>query len=139
MSRINPDPHQGGYTFLPIKRVTAFFPPGQEIRKVLDALSEAGFAREQIEVFVGDEGASKLDLSGEEHGIVVQIMRGLERIFADEAEVVQRADQLLRSGGTLVAVFTEGDDAKKNRAAEILKAFNGQGVRYWGNWTIEQL
>jgi hypothetical protein len=57
----------------------------------------------------------------------------------DETDVYKRADEVLRSGGWIVAAFTEGDATKKERAARIFKAHHSQEVLYWGEWTLECL
>jgi len=139
MSQINADPHQAGYVYQPTNSVTAFFPPYQDPRGALPELSEAGFTQEQIHVFTGEKGASQLDLSGEKHGAWVKFRRGLEQVFADETEIYERADQVLRSGGWVVAAFTDGDATKKEHAARIFKVHHALEVLYWGEWTIEGL
>jgi hypothetical protein len=108
MSRTNPDPHEAGYVYQPTRAVTAFFPANRGVQAMLGALSEAGFAGEKVDVFSGVRGAEQLDLTGETHGAWVRFRRGLESALADEAEVYQRAEQVLRAGRSVVAVFTDG-------------------------------
>jgi len=139
MLRINPDPHTGGYEYIPTRAVTACFPPDQVADGALKALDEAGFDRERIDVFTGDEGARRLDPEGRHHGWWVRFRKTLEETFADDADVFHRADQTLRSGGTVVEVFTNGDKDKKARAAEILRAAGGRDVIYWGRLLTEYL
>jgi hypothetical protein len=139
MAQVNPDPHQAGYVFEPTGAVTAFFPAGQNPGQAVGELSEAGFAQQQVEVFSGPRGASQLDLTGEKHGAWVEFQRRLEGGTADEAEFLQRADQLLRNGGFVVAAFTNGDENKKELAARILRAHKGYDIIYWGEWTIDRL
>jgi hypothetical protein len=139
MSQINTDPHQSGYVYQPTYAVTAFFPPGQDPRGALPELSEAGFPQSRIQVFTGEKGAALLDLSGEQHGAWVRFQRGLEKLLADENEIYQRVDHLLRSGGWVVEAFTSGDAAKKEQAVRIFKAHHAQEILYWGEWTIETL
>jgi hypothetical protein len=119
--------------------VTAFFPASQGVQAMLGALSEAGFAGEKVDVFSGERGAERLDLAGEKHGAWVRFWRGLENVLADEVEVFQRAEQVLRSGGSVVAVFTDGGAGQKAVAAGVLKAHHGEEVTYWGTLVIEHL
>jgi hypothetical protein len=139
MIRINPDPHTGGYVYVPTRAVTAFFPADGQPRGAAEALSEAGFADDQIDVFTGDDGAKLMDLDGRRHGLWVRFMRSLEEIFAEDADVFRRAEQTLRTGGSVVAVFSGGKADKKRRAAEILKAHGGREVIYWGRLATEYL
>jgi hypothetical protein len=139
MSRTNPDPHEAGYVYQPTRAVTAFFPASQGVQAMLGALSEAGFAGEKVDVFSGEQGAERLDLAGEKHGAWVRFRRGLESALADEAEVYQRAEQVLRSGGSVVADLTDGGAGEKEVAAGVLKVHHGEEVTYWGNMVIEHL
>lgn len=106
---------------------------------MLGALSEAGFASEKVDVFAGEQGAAQLDSDGEKHGAWVRFRRGLEHALADESEVRERGEQVLRSGGSIVAVHTDGEAAQKERAAGALKTHHGEEVTYWGSMVIERL
>jgi hypothetical protein len=46
---------------------------------------------------------------------------------------------VLRSGGSRVAVLTDGEAPQKDRAATTLKAHHGEEVTYWGSTVIERL
>ena len=138
MSQVNPDPHDEGYVYQPTHAVTGDFPAGVDVQAVQRALADAGFGAEQVQVFVGEAGAAQLDFKGERHGGWVQFRRALEQLFADETTVFDRAEELLQSGGVVVAAFTGGDAALKDRAVDVLKSHGGQPVRYWGEWTIDR-
>jgi len=138
MPRINPDPHEDGYVYDRTNSVTAFLPAGQDVQPVLRALSDAGCASDTIDVFMGVQGATQLDLAGDKHGAWVRFWRGLEKALADEDEVYRHAENVLQSGGSMVVVFTDGDASRKDRAVEILKAHHGKEVTFWGNNTIER-
>jgi bacterioferritin len=137
MIRINPDPHTGGYAYIPKRAVTAFFPSGQSPQPALRALIDAGFAEDRIEVFSGPKGAEQLDAEGHRHGLCVRFMRLSEESATDDYDMFIKADEILRSGGTVVAVFTLKDEDKKRRAVEIFKANKGEDVMYWGPWIRE--
>jgi hypothetical protein len=139
MSQINPDPHAAGYEYQPTHAVTAEFPSGVDVQALQRALAAVGFGADEVQVFQGAAGADELDLHGDRHGGWVHFRRALERVFADEIVVFDRAEEILRSGGVVVAAFTGGDAARKARAAEVLKSYGGQAVRYWGEFTIERL
>ena len=63
----------------------------------------------------------------------------LSSLFGDEADVYERADEVLRSGGWVVAAFTDDDTTKKEHAARIFKAHSSQEVLYWWEWALESL
>jgi hypothetical protein len=138
MTAVNPDPHQAGYVYQPTNAVTASFPCGQDHRGLLRELSEAGFKDERINVFTGEKGAAQMDVKGENHGAWVKFRLALEHAFADEAKVHQGTDELLRSGGSLVVAFTDGDGTKKERAVSIFRGHQSPEVLYWGEWALER-
>ena len=137
MIRINPDPHTGGYVYVPTRAVTAFFPAGVSPQPALRALIDAGFAEDRIEVFSGAKGAEMLDAEGRHHGLWVRFMRLSEENTTDDYYLFIKADAILRSGGTVIAVFTLKDEDKNRRAVQILKANKGEDVTYWGPWLQE--
>lgn len=132
MIRVNPDPHARGYQYAPTKAVTAFFPPGRDADAALRALAEAGFEQERIDLFTGPEGADRLDPEGKHHGPWVRFRRFVEGKFDESHELLHKADETLRAGGAVVEVFTRGEPAQRERAAEVLKAAGGTDVMYWG-------
>jgi hypothetical protein len=139
MIRLNPDPQTGGYAYMPIRSVTSRFPPGRDARGAVEALTIAGFRDDQIDVFSGEAGADQLDTQGHSHGVWVRFVRALEDLFTDEAHLFRRADETMRSGGSVVAVFTAGREEERRRAAEILKAHGGTDTVYWGGWVTEHM
>jgi hypothetical protein len=132
MVRTDPNPPTRGYTFGPTQAVTAFFPAGRPVDGALIALTAAGFDPDRIDVYTGADGARRIDPAGKTRARRVEFRRALEELFGGDADVFDRADRTLRSGGTVVEVFTRGNLAKKMRAADILKAAGGQDVIYWG-------
>ena len=139
MIRLNPDPRTGGYAYMPIRSVTARFPAGSDVQAALRALSLAGFRDDQIDVFTGVIGADQLDSEGRLHGVWVRFVRGLQDIFTDDADLFHRADETMRGGGSVVAVFTEGQEEERRRASEILKSHGGLDTVYWGGWVTEYM
>ena len=137
MIRVNSDPHTGGFVYVPKGAVTAFFPAGQSSKPALQALINAGFAGDRIEVLSGPQGAELQDADGRGHGLWARFMRSLEETFADEYALIFRAAEVMRSGGDVVALFDLPDEEKRRRAAEVLIASGGQDVTYWGQWTRE--
>jgi hypothetical protein len=81
MAQENLDPHAEGYVFSPVNSVTGFFDSHDQLDPALQSLREAGFGDQDVGVFVGEEGAQTLDLSGQRHGFAVQLWRQVEAIF----------------------------------------------------------
>jgi hypothetical protein len=139
MIRVNPNPHEHGYQYEPTRAVTAIFPPDRDVDNVLKALEADGFTPARIDVFEGAHGADLLDPEGKQHGPWVRFRRFITGQFDEGREVLHKADEELRAGGTVVEVFTHGEQTEKERAAEILKAGGGHDVMYWGRLMAEYL
>jgi hypothetical protein len=139
MIRINPDPHTHGYQYEPTRAVTAIFPTTRDSAGVLRALADAGLDHGRVDVFTGTEGADRLDPEGKRHGPWVRFRRFLAGQFDEGREIQHKAEEILRSGGTVVEVFTDGESARKERAADILKAAGGMDVIYWGRLMAEYM
>jgi len=105
MIRLNPDPQTGGYAYMPIRSVTSRFPAGRDVQAALQALTRAGFRDDQIDIFTGEIGADQLDSNGRLHGVWVRFVRSLQDILMDDAKLFHRADETMRTGRSVVAVF----------------------------------
>jgi hypothetical protein len=139
MIKINQDPHTGGYAYVPLRGVTGFFGPEVEILPIIKELNASGYSQDFIEVFEGIEGANVLDVEGKRHGLLVRFMRELEEFFADETRLFHRANDVLRGGGSVVAVFPHGHETEWRKVGAILKAKGATDVTHWGNWIIETI
>ena len=138
MPDINPNPHEYGYVFIPINRITALFASENDLREAVKELFSAGFAPENLDIFVGEQGADALDLTGEGHGTVTRRVRNFEALMVQVAgDSHQRADEALRAGGAAVAVLLDGKETMKNQVGSLLKRHRATVIRYWGRWTID--
>src|SRR5262249_28778987 len=106
---------------------------------LLKALDDAGFTRDEAQVFLGKAGEARLDLKGEHHGPWVRLRRLLQHTFSDDAEILDRAEEALEHGGLVASVPTGNDEARKTRAAEVLHAHGGKALWYWGDMVTEGL
>jgi len=139
MIRFNPDPHAHGYQYEPTRAVTAIFPRTRDTAGVLRAITEAGLDRGRVDVFTGPEGADRLDPEGTHHGPWVRFRRFLTGQFDEGREVLHKEEEALRAGGTVVEVFTDGEPAQRDKAADVLKAAGGADVMYWGRLMAEYM
>lgn len=139
MARTNPDPYAGGHLFALVDRVTGVLDTEDDVRATVRALEESGVASDDIDVFVGEQGARCLDLMGREHGRVIRLLRTLEAAVGDERETNHRIDEALRNGASLVSVKVHRKSAEKARALRILKSFHGHEIHIWGTWGFEDV
>lgn len=140
MARINPDPYAGGHVSALVNRVTGLFDTEEEAMATVQALEEGGVESSDIDVFIGEQGARRLDLSGREHGRVVRLLRRFEAAVGDERAPKRRIEEGLARGQSLVCVkvsYPTGDD--KPRAFRILEKRHGHEIHYWGPLAFEDV
>jgi diadenosine tetraphosphate (Ap4A) HIT family hydrolase len=138
MARINPDPYVGGHVFGLVNRVTALIDTTDEAKATVSALEADGVATDDIDIFVGEQGARRLDLSGREQGRITRLLRKLEAAVGDESAPNHRIDEALRQGATLLSVKVHNRKDEKTRALRVLKA-HGHEIHYWGRWAFEDV
>jgi diadenosine tetraphosphate (Ap4A) HIT family hydrolase len=140
MARINPDPYAGGHLFALVNRVTGLLDSEDDVNATVRALETDGVPTEDIDIYIGEQGARALDLSGREHGRVRRLLRTLENAVGDESATNQRIDSALRKGATLVSVRVHKRKAdEKARAFRILKSLHGHEIHFWGPWAFDDV
>ena len=136
--KVNPDPHADGFTPQPIRSVTARVDDLGDLIAAIRALEAAGFSEDDTPVFIGEEGLSKLDLHGENHGMLARAVRALESLTAEERANLE-CETALKEGCLFVCVSTDGSDKQKATVDQILKDHNARNLRFFGRWTVERL
>jgi hypothetical protein len=136
--KVNPDPHAEGFTPQPILSVTARLDDLGDVIAAIRALKAAGFSDDDTSVFMGEEGLSKLDLHGENHGMLARAVRALESLTAEE-RVNLDCEAALKEGCIFVCVSTDGSDKQKATVNQILKDHNARNLSFFGRWTVEHL
>jgi Gamma-glutamyl cyclotransferase, AIG2-like len=138
MSRINPDPYAGGHLFALVNRVTGLLDSEDKAMATVRALEEDGVATSDIDIFMGEQGARCLDLSGREHGRAIRLLRKIEAAVGNEGEANHRIDEALRQGATLLCVKVHKRKSdEKVRALRVLQALHAHEIHYWGPWAFE--
>jgi hypothetical protein len=142
MARINPDPYVGGHLFALVDRVTGLVSlDGEEsILATVRAFEEEGVATDDIDIFMGEQGARCLDLHGREHGFALRLLRTLEHAMGTEAECHCRIDEALRQGAGLLCVkIHKKKSDERARALRVLQTLQARELHYWGQWAFEDL
>ncbi len=140
MANINPDPHEFGYLFIPLNLITALFARSDDARAAVKELRTLGFGPASLDVFVGEKGAAALDALGEGQSAVTRILRNFEALMVQMAgDSHQQADAVLNKGGVAMAVLMDGEEAKKDEVATLLRRHHGEVIRYWSRWIIESM
>jgi hypothetical protein len=98
-----------------------------------NALAQKGY---DVVVLKGDEGRKALEPTGDEPGLGA-VLKKLAAIYGDELRIIERLDRELANGKTLVAVRAEED--QKPSVVELIKAYGGESVWHFGQWTFEKV
>lgn len=127
------------FIFYPTNKVVGIVDDPDDAAAALRDLRAAGFTAEEIEVLTGEEGAHRIDTTGEGHGPLARGVRALQKLLGDYEPVhVRRHEQELLAGHYGIGV-TARDQEARERVREILKAHNGHFINFYGVWALEVL
>ena len=103
---------------------------------VVAALTDAGFARDRIEI------VTSRDVPGLDEPVGGSGLRGfLTRLGLSAGDDLDALDQARRelAHGHALALVSVHDDAERDRAHTVLREHGGHAMRYFGRWTITTL
>lgn len=128
----------GEFLEYPTHKVIGVFADWDQAEAAIRRLTADGWSREQIGVLAGQEGAKRLDATGERHGLLAQLSRIFQN-FADlDAKHTARHEQELMAGHILVAADGE-DEERRAQASRTMQAAGGYFINYYGKWWVENL
>jgi uncharacterized protein (TIGR02246 family) len=108
-------------------------------RAAIDALLQAGFGREDIDVLHGEEDLKRLDPAGADHGFLAQFQRRLIRTFGlEEFRHLTHHLEDIRAGRFVIMVLTNRR-IQRIVAADILNRYGAEFVGFYGRWAWEGL
>jgi len=102
-------------------------------------LERAGFGADRCDVLHGDQGLARIDVEGEGHGTVGNIVRWVQAALSDDADHVRRYVEYLRAGDYVVGVAVGDDEAAKQLAADAFRAAHAEFLNYYGENYVEDL
>jgi hypothetical protein len=138
MARVNPHLPNEGIEYNPTHRVTGLFDAHDGVTSAVRELEDAGFARDDIDIFAGAEGEQALDPTGEAAGTVGRWFRKIEDLVSDTSKFHEIASATLNAGGFVVATRADPPDLRKGVAMDILTRNGARDVKYWSNFYVEQ-
>lgn len=126
------------FIFYPTNKVVGIIDDPSDCKAALHDLRQAGFKADEIEVLSGEEGAHRIDPTGEEHGALGRFVRWLDKAGDMEPEHVKRHEQEMLAGHFGIGVSAKEPEARE-KVREILKSHNGHFINFYGQWAIEGL
>ena len=123
----------------PTNKVVGIIDDVGDAQAALRGLKTAGFAAAQIRVLTGEEGAHRIDVKGDEHGRLAQIVRSTQKLLGDdEIQDAARYEQELFAGHFGIGVVVH-DEEDRDKVRQILKAHHGHFINFYGRWTMENM
>jgi ketosteroid isomerase-like protein len=122
----------------PTDRVVGTLDDAKDVRAAIEALSQAGFARDAIDVLHGEHDLNRLDPSGAAHGFLARFQRTLIRTAGpvEEHKHLTRHIEDVRAGRFVVMVLAK-QPAQRRTAAEILSSHGAEFIGFYGRWAYQ--
>ncbi|MEN3336724.1 MAG: hypothetical protein V7647_400 [Acidobacteriota bacterium] len=123
----------------PTNRVVGTIGDADHARAAIDALLQAGFPRESIDILHSEEDLQRLDPTGAAHGFLAQFHRTLIRTLdLEEFKHLTQYVQAVRAGLFVIMVLTKRRSLRIT-AAEILHQYGADFVEFYGRWSCEDV
>jgi uncharacterized protein (TIGR02246 family) len=122
----------------PTNRVVGTVPDADRAQTAINALLQAGFERDDIDILHGEEGLQRLDPTGAEHGFLAQFQRTVLRTAAPAEEhkhLMQHVDDV-RAGRFVIMVLARRRE-QRMVAADVLDGNGAEFIAFYGRWAWE--
>lgn len=127
-----------GFIPYPTNRVIGTIRDADKAGAAVDALRQAGFNREDVEMLHGEEDLKRLDPTGTDHGFLAQLQRRLIRAFElEEFKHLTHHVEDVRAGRFVIMVLAKRR-AQRVAAADILYRYGAEFVGFHGRWALEE-
>ena len=142
---MNEAPHRSAsseFTFDPTNKVVGTIDAAGDAKDAMRDLTAAGFATSEVELLTDQEGAARIDMSGEgkEAMVHVHVFDSTQKVpaFYDSPVIVRRVEEELRASHYLIGVVAKDGEARE-RALEIMKSHGGHFINFYGRFAAEGL
>jgi hypothetical protein len=142
------DAHQpDDFIAYPTNRVVGTIADPTRARAAIEALLQAGFTPQDIDILSCEKDLHRLDPTGTEHRFLAQFQRTLFRTLADqythlrlgeEYKHLQHYVEDVRAGRCVIMVLAKKRD-KREAAADILGTHGAELIEFYGRWSWQSL
>ena len=122
----NPD----GFTPDPVYRLMGIYEDSSKGVPAAEAIGQAGFVADDIELFCGVKGEQTYDFSGDDHGPFAKFMRTFRNITFDRV-IMERYQNALREGHCVLMVYIHKQEQKID-ASRIMEETGASQIDYFG-------
>ena len=111
-----------------------------DAQAALRDLMVAGFRAEQLELLTNEEGAQRIELTGEEREVSIHIIGSSQKpqMYYDAPGLVTQIEQELKAGHYGIGIGATDSEARE-RVSKILKSHGGHYINFYGTWAAEAL
>jgi hypothetical protein len=127
----------GAFISYPMNRVAGTIDDPTDAHAATEALIEAGYKLEEIDVLYGEEGLRRLDPTGNEHGWLARFQRTVMQ-YNSEYKYLSHHEADLRAGHFVIMVLAE-EPERRETVKEILQAHGGHFIVFFGRWSMRLL
>jgi hypothetical protein len=127
--------HAIGY---PTNRLLAVVDEPTAAAAAMAELQANGVATRDLDVLRGEEGADRIDGTGDVSGWLGRLRRAFDFTLMDQLVDFAVYERALRDGRAVVMVHVHGD-APKAAAHRIIKGHGGHFINYYGRFATEEL
>lgn len=122
----------------PTNRLLAVIDDPAEAASAMADLQGAGFGVPDLEILRGDEGADRVDGTGEVSGWLGRLRRAFDFALMDQLVDFAWYEWALRDGRAVIMVRLHGDE-RKAAARAAVKRHGGHFINYYGRFATEEL
>ena len=128
------------FIFNPTDKVIGIIDDAGDAQAALRDLRVAGFRMDQVELLTNEEGAQRIELTGEEREVSVHIIGSSQKpqAYYDVPGLVTQIEQELKAGHYGIGVGATDSEARE-RVRGILKSHGGHYINFYGKWAAEAL
>jgi uncharacterized protein (TIGR02246 family) len=129
------NPNPPGFIPYPTNRVVGTIADAKHADAAVEALVEAGFDRQAVDVLHGAQDLNRLDPTGAEHGLLERLQRALIRTGgpAEEFKHLLHHVEDVRAGRFVIMVLAPQRE-RRRIAADILDSHGAEFVGFYGKW-----
>jgi hypothetical protein len=121
----------------PDRQVVAVFDSAAAAGQAVGALRAIGADEADVETFAGAVDAERFDATGERHGLLARLRRGMQFSLMDQLPAMAWYEAALREGKSVVSVRTTSRQ-RTLAAVEALKAAGGHFINRFGRLDTEE-
>ena len=121
---------------LPYNKVISRITTEVGAQAAVASLVAAGFPENETYILHGEEGQRYIDIDGSGHGFFGRLVRSYMRLQGIEKQMMDDADEALKSGQYLVGVDVDGSEEQQVQARDALVAHTDFNIYFCGRYTI---